>query len=389
MAFPTLGVMSATGYPNNFIATYDGDKNAQGRLIVGWTLNEEAFALNAYTTVIGSDKPIFYYRKYKSEDFVRVVHADGYPERWADGADVPRSIEGPRSTNILVELERFGEMDFIGHMSEDFSDIGSEIPIRQAFFASRGMIRRALKVQGQLTDSTNYPSTGTTHYYTKWGIFANDSTIIGSGQSYPTGYFGVAGTNTGYDGTFDDTFFKKMLNHGMNLIQRRSNSQLQPKDLCLVLNPNTAARLAATREVRAFIAQQQGSLDVIKGKNPTYNGMMYGLPDPFHGLKVVVDGTTRVSVKTSHTTDEAGSYLFPDNMVAVLARPGTVRGLPGTRPYSSILIWQDKKRAMKPQTFPDPENERTKVKFQDMFAARLIGGEIAFVIKDISDPATS
>lgn len=389
MAYPTLGQFSTPGYANTFIPGYAGDGESQKQFIVGWTLNEEAFAFNAYVTVVGADKPVFYYRKYKSEDFVRVSASDQAMRTWADGADMPKTPAGARFTNLLVELRRWGEHDFIGDMSEDYSDIGSQIPLLQKTLASRAMVQRAIDVQAALTTSGEYPSTGTTHYYAKWGVLANDSTIVGSGQTYPTGYFGTAGTNTAYDGTLDDPLFAKMLNHMMGIIQRRTNSQVQPKDLALVLNPNTAARLAKSREVRAYLAQNAGSLAVIQGKTPTYNGMMYGLPDPFHGLKVVVDGTTKTTARHDHVNDDAQVYVVADNQISIVARPGAVSGIPGSRSYGSLVVWQDKKRAMKPKTEPDAFNERVKVGLQDMYAVRLVAPEATATIADISAAATS
>lgn len=390
MAYPTLGVMSTFGYQNVYIPGYQGDGESQKKFLVGFTLNEDAFALNNYVTVVGADKPQAYYLKFNSPDFVRVPFAAGDDLRWMDGTDRPRAQERPRFTNIKYELLRYGDHDFIGDMAEEFSDIGSLIPIMQQTFATQFMVRRAIAAQTALTTSGNYPTDGTTHYYSKWGVLANDSTVVGSGQTYPTGYFGVAGTNTGYDGTLDDPLLKKAINHGLNLIQRRSNSQVQPKDCALVINPNTAARIASTREIRSFIAQQPGVTEIVQGKAPfPYTGMQYGLPDYLYGLKVIVDGTTKNTSKQDHVNSDSQVYVVADNQISIVARPGSVAALPNSRPYSSLVLFQHKKWAMKPETFPDPENHRIKVAFHDMFTVQLVAPEITFTIKDISDPATS
>lgn len=389
MAFPTLGVYSTFGYANVFIPGYAGDGESQKRFIVGYTLNEEDFALNNYITVLGADKPIAYYLKYHSQDFVRVPQAAGNDLRWADGADRPRAQENPRFTNISYELYRYGDQTTIGDMMEEFSDIGSQIPIVQDTFATQFMVRRAIATQTVLTTSTNYPSDGTTHYYTKWGVLANDSSIVGSGQTYPTGYFGTAGTSTGYDGTLDDPLFKKMVNHATGLILRRTNGRVKPQDLCLVVNPNTAARLAATREIRSFNAQQANSIDYTKGQGDFPMWPSFGLPNPLYGLRVIVDPTTKVTAKQDHVNDEVQTYVVADNQVSILARPGSVSGMKGSAAYSSLVLWQHKKFAMKPETFPDVENKRLKIAFSDMYTVQLVAPEGSFTIADISAAATS
>lgn len=383
MAYPTLGQFSTFGYENVYIPGYQGDGESQKRFIVGFTLNEEGFALNNYVTVVGSDKPIAYYQKWKSEDFVRVAHADGVDERWADGSDRPTAPETARFTFIPYELRRYGTHTFLGDMAEQFSDIGSLIPPIQEQFASRFMVRRSIAVQTALTTSGNYPS-ATTHYYAKYGVLANAASSLG----YPTGYFGTAGTQTIYDGTLDDPFIKKTINHAVTLILRRSNGTIKPSDLLLVVNPNTAARLSATREIRSYLAQQSGSLEVLKGQTPSM-WPTFGLPNPLYGLKVMVDATTKVTAKVDHVNDDSQDWVVADDTIEIVARPGSVAAMSGSRPYSSVVLFQHKKWAMKPETFPDPENHRLKVAFSDMFTAELVAPEITFTIQAVDDPATS
>lgn len=383
MAYPTLGQFSTFGYQNVYIPGYQGDGESQKRFIVGFTLNEEGFALNNYVTVVGSDKPIAYYMKFKSEDFVRIPHAGGEDLRWADGTDRPRAQENPRFTNVQYELRRYGDQTTIGDMAEQFSDIGSLLPIVQESFATQFMVRRAISAQTALTTSGNYP-TATTHYYAKYGVLANAAASLG----YPAGYFGTAGTQTIYDGTLDDAFIGKTLNHAMTLILKRSNGNVKPSDLILVMNPNTAARLAKTREIRSYLAQQAGSLDVLKGQTP---GMWptFGLPNPLYGLKVLVDATTKVTSKQDHVNDDSQDWVVADDQISIVARPGSVAALPNSRPYSSLVLFQHKKWAMKPETFPDPENHRVKAAFSDMFTVELVAPEITFTIADVGDAATS
>lgn len=375
MAFPDLGKFSTFGYQNVYIPGYMGDSESQKRYLVGFTLNEEKYALNNIVTVAGVDKPKFFYQRFYSQDFVRVPHAAGIDLRWADGADRPRAQEGPRFTNEPVEVFRYGDMTFLGDMAEDVSDMGSLITFHQTAFSNQFMIRRAIAAHTELTTSTNYPTAGTTHYYATWTALIADDTA----QGYSSGYFGTSGTHYGYSGTLTDPLLGKMIKHGVKQIQKRTNGQVTQKDLVLYMNPNTADRLANSQEIRTYLAQQAGSLAVLQGKEPSVFDTM-GLPTPLYGLKVLVDPTVKVTTKQDHTNDDTQQYVVQDGLISIIARPGSVTGIPGSAPFGSLTLWQHKKYAMKPSTFPDPENRRVKIGFEDMYAVKLVAPEATFTI---------
>ncbi len=377
MAYPALGTFSTPGYANVYLPGYMGDGALQKRLQVGFTMNEEEFALNNYITTYGADIPTFYYQRWYSPDFVRVPHADGVDVRFADGSERARSEEGARHTNELVELRRYGEIDYIGDMAVEFSKIGELIPIRQQTMAGKYMIRRAIASITALTTSTNYPSGGTVHLYATWNALATAAASLG----YSATYFGTVGTHTALDGTINDPLLGKALKHGVLTILKRSNGRVKPTDLVLLMNPNTANRLANTQEIRAYMAQQSGSLDVLKGQNPSL-WPTFGLPNPLYGLKVLVDPTVKVTTKQDHVNEDTQVFVVPDGLISIVARPGSVTGMPGTEAFSSLGLWQHKKWAMKPETFRDEQNHRTALGFVDMYAVALTGPEITFTITD-------
>lgn len=377
MAYPGVAAFSTFGYQNVFIPGYIGDKESQKRLIVGFTLNEDEAALNNYVTVYGADEPKFYYTRYYSPDFARRPHSTGVDMRWADAAERPKAQEGPRFRNQLVEMVRYGTVDYIGDMVVDLSKVGPLIPIRQQTFAGEFMLNRAIQTITALTTSTNYPSGGTTHYYADYGDLANVAVTLG----YSANYFGVAGTNTILDGTINDPLIGKVLKHGVLTILKRSNGRIKPQDLMLLMNPNTANRLANTQEIRAYMAQQVGSIDVIKGKEPSL-WPTFGLPNPLYGLKVIVDPTVKVTTKQDHVNEDTQGFVVPDGLIAIVARPGGVSGMPGSEGFGSLALWQHKTWAMKPETFPDPQNHRVALTFMDMFAVDLVAPEVTFTIVD-------
>lgn len=373
MAYPGLGQFSTFGAQNVYMPGYMGDDASQKRLMVGYTWNEEDFALNNYSTVFGADKQKFFYNRWRSEDFVRVPQTTAVDMLWADGTDRPKADEKPRFTSEAVELYRYGLYDFIGDMVEDYSDIGSLIPIMQDKFAARCMLVRALFAQTEITTSTNYP---TGHYYADYGDLANDASTLG----YPASYFGTAGTNTIADGTLNDGLIGKVIKHAVKLINRKTNGQVKPSDLVIVMNPNTADRLANSQEIRVYLAQQVNSIDVLQGEGATALWDTFGLPKKLYGIKVMVDPTVYTNAKQDHVNADTQSYVWADGLISIMARPGSVKGMPNSASFGSLAIWQHKKWAMKPTTSYDADNRRTKVMFEDMFQTVLVAPEATFTL---------
>lgn len=375
MAYPTIGGFSAPGYQGIYIPGYMGDGETQRRLMVGFTLNEEDFPLNNYISVFPTDVPKFFYNRWNSADAVRVPFGSGDDERWADGAERPRDGEEMRMIAEAVEVFRYGKTSYLGEMAQDLSRVGNLLKINQNVQAGKNMLRRSIQTQTALTDSTNYPTTGTKHYYATWTALAADAVT----QGYPANYFGVSGTNFAADGTINDPLLGKALSHGVKQILKRSNGRVGMNDLCILMNPNTADRLKNAQEIRAYMAQQAGSIEVLKGQNPKM-WPTFGIPDPLYGLKIIVDGTVKVTSKQDHVNNDTQDFVVGDGLLSIIARPGSVQGMPESEAFGSLALWQHKKYAMKAETFADTYNHRIAYGVSDMFAVKLVAPEITFTI---------
>lgn len=380
MAYPAINQFSAPGYQNIYLPNYMGDGELQKRLIVGFTMDEETQALNNWVTMFGADEPRFYFQRWASGDFVRLPHATGIDRRWAPGTDRPRSDEAPRFTNEIVELFRYGDQAYIDDATVDLSKIGPLVQIIQKKFATRYMIQRAVESITELRTSGNYPSSGILNYYATWSSLA--SAAGGTLTQYPTNYFGISGTHYAADGTLNDPLLRKMIGHAVKNILLRSNGRVTITDLMILINPNTADRLANSQEIRVYNAQQVNSMDITQGKSPSM-WPTFGLPNPIAGVKVFVDPTVYVTSKQDHQNEDTQTFVIPDGHLSIVARPGSVVGMPGSEGFGSVAVWQHKKWAMKPETFPDVPNKRLNVAFMDWFKAKLVAPEITFTIADI------
>lgn len=383
MPFPIALPFQPPGYSNNYIPGYMGDGEAQNRLMVGYALNEDTIALNKWVTVVGVDTPRAFYPTFNSSDFVRLKNTTGNDRRWADAAERPVAMMGVRFTNREFLLERYGESSFVGNMGEDFSQIGSLITLNQEQLASRALVWRSIVAASVVTNSAKYITTAapavTDNYFATWASMI--ATLCGaSPKPYPTGYFG-----TGlYSGTINLPVVKRFLGHCAKEIYRRTNGQVQIKDLLFLVNPTTALKLAATEEFQAYQAQQAGSLAVIRGETPEYTDLTYGLPERVYSIKAVADGTAYTlgaPVQNSTVADYGlQTHVIPDDFICVMARPGSVAGMKGGKPFSAMVLFQNTKRALKPSTFPDQRSERVEVAVEDMFTADMVAPDCAFAI---------
>jgi len=388
VAFPYSLPMQPPGYVNVIIPGYFGDGEAHARLLIGHALDEDAVALNQWATVVGVDKPIAYYPVFNSSDFVRLKDRTGNDRLWQDSAERPTAMQGVRFTTKKFELERYGESAYVGNMAEEYTEIGSLIVLNQEQLASRALVWRSVVAGAIITDPTKYFTSATPgvldNYFATWA--AMTGALTGAGKPYPTNWFG-----TGlYSGTIVSPVFKRFMGHAAREIRRRTNGRVKISQLLALANPNTFAKLAATEEMHAYIAQQAGSLAVLKGENPEFVEPVYGLPQPTYQIKMVGDATTitlgppldptTANIAAGITDYGNQQYVIPDDFIAVLTRPGTVVGLRGSTGFSSVVLFQNKSRALKPTTFPDVRSERVEVAMEDHFTVDHVAPDCSFAV---------
>jgi len=365
-----------------------GDAERHAQLLVGYTLNEDIVALNQWITVVGVDAAKAYYPVFNSADFVRQKDLTGNDRTWQDAAERPTGVQQVRFTTRSFELERYGESSFVGNLAQEYTQIGDLVVLNQEQLASRALVWRTIVAAATITDPTKYFTTAVPgvrdNYFATWAAMA--TALTGAGKPYPTGYFG-----TGlYTGTINIPVFKRWVAHVAQVIFKRTNGRVKMKDLLFLANPTTMGKLASTEEMHAYQAQQAGSLALLKGENPEFDEMVPGLPQPCYNMKVVADGTgyalgapldpTAANIVSGINDYGNQSYVLPDDFIAVLTRPGSVVGMKGSKGFSSMVLFQNKSRALKPTTFPDVRNERVEVAMEDMFTTELVAPDCTFGI---------
>jgi hypothetical protein len=107
--------------------------------------------------------------------------------------------------------------------------------------------------------------------------------------------------------------------------------------LALLINPNTAVKMAKSAEIHSYMSGSPFSLGMIQDSlNALVN---WGLPSSLYGIKVIVEDAVRVtSQKKQARTDE---YCLPDQTAVLVARPGEIVQVDGTFSTVALMVAEE------------------------------------------------
>lgn len=288
---------------NTFIPSFD----ASGQLIVAYSRNPRDFKVNQYTTLTPVKKSIGYYLRITAEVAGRILHSNLVDRIWHDGNDAPsltwdnEAFEfQPYATNRYVKGFR------LGYKAVDQAD--------WKILASHAAIAAQATMTGR----------------TQMAITALSTT--GNYDSGHSGTFASFGGATANAGTVAAPALKKGLLAASELILKDTLGVVQPKDLIFVVNPEDARKIAASEELMDQFKQSQYAWPwAVEGKE-VRNGM-WGLPDTYTGIKIVVEDAVKVTSDKGET--KVSTYVLPSGTGLLLARPGSLIGQEGATSYST------------------------------------------------------
>jgi hypothetical protein len=369
MAFST-----ATTYPqavsyspiapyNVFIPGYDGE--ARARLLVEYTLNPKKFALNEYVTILPVTLPAGYYRKVMPTDYVRVPYSDGRNMRWVDGQPsgaLYNREQSRRFTNIPYELLRVKQDRNIGWLTQQFSPY-DELKGTQNMLASIMMTFRAVQCVNTALNTSFYDATR--HVAT--------ASALGGG-------FWSQGTPA-------QPYFKTALDNIRDVIMQDSIGMVDVDYLRIVLSPTAASAISRSQEIRVFLSEQAGSLDVLTGDKPDAL-KTWSLPKKYNGFDICVEKAvyvpTLITDNATTALDGTPQYVMPYNSAFVCARPGSLVSEDGGVNFSTIQLLELKGQAFKVFMKDLGEQEQyTYVRVEDFFLPIVAAPETGFVITNL------
>lgn len=313
--------------------------------VIGFIRKPEEFKLNEYVSYMESKTSVGLYWKIGRDVMVRADNLDN--DVWSDGDVRPSGEDGTKVPFEALEFRtiRRDEPWQLGYMALDQAATGFDLKaVYAASAASRMMTKRARRAWTALETESNWTAVGHT---------ATASELSG-----------IAGSDAFWKNASSDRLSPsynaiwKTCNESVRQILRDTNGGVKFGDLCLVISPDLALEMAQSDEISNYVREQAGSEKILRDGFNGYNDL-WGLPDRYRGLKIVVEDSMYVSEKPLASGVESTSRLYvkSSSSAHILARPGKLDGVPGSRNFSTFHIYHYG-GLLKVTAFNDQRNER-------------------------------
>jgi hypothetical protein len=137
-------------------------------------------------------------------------------------------------------------------------------------------------------------------------------------------------------------------------ITLNSNAVVDPSEVVVIMNPNTAKAIAQSNEVTDTVKQSPFGLDSLMYKGDL-NFSRWGLPSMLFGVgDVVVETSVYNAANPNSSGTGTQQFVMPDGDILFLARPGAIEGQMGS--FSTVHGYF--KEEMTVETWNDPVNRR-------------------------------
>jgi len=325
--------MAGPSFPSG-TNTYVPSTSATQSLIVGFSRNPRTFKVAQYCQYVPASKMQGLYWQWTSRQGARILTANDAEHIWMDGDAAPIGPNETFQTKGFMCIRRAYSFLLGGLAVEqaDFPLLAAEASVA----AQQAMTARTMLVHTALNGVA-------------WGTntAAVDNGILPSGQDWSTGSVGYS-SNSGPN-------IKQSLMYGSAVVHKQTIGVVQPYQLTLVINPNTAMMMARSTEIQDYLKQSEYARSQLRGDSPSMNGQ-WGLPDVLYGHPVAVEDAVRVSSNFGAATDTL-DYILPDGVAYLVARQGDLQGIYGAKSYSTVQIFFYKDE-MTVKTMYDTQNER-------------------------------
>ena len=344
--------------------TFIPNSAASQSLIVGYSRNPGTFRISQYAQYIKAKQRLGLYYVWRSKQGARILTTNDAEHIWVDGDAAPtgvNNLEGWETKQFMTTRRCYAYL--MGKQAVDQADFGL-LASQAGVSAMQAMTARTMLVQTALTNAV-------------WGdntAKVNDG-ILASGQTWATGNDG-SGSNQGPN-------IKRSLQYGAKIVHQKTLGSVQPNQLSLVVNPNTAQLMAASTEIQDYIKQSPFAMAQLRQDVPAQNGQ-WGLPNTLYGHNVVVEDAVRVSTNKNAATDTI-SYILPDGVAYLIAREGELEGFAESRSFSTIQIffYQDE---LTVRTMYDSINERYLGQVISDYAPLVVSTASGFRFTDVGLP---
>lgn len=375
--------------PASFTAhqTFVPNFDASGKLVVAFSRNIKDFPINKWITLTPVKQLAGYYLRIVPENAARIVNAKVEDSIWPDGQPAPI---GQFNTEVLDWKQfvcfRYVSPYAIGKLAVDSADF-DVMTLHQRQAAQQRMTGRAQLVFKKLVPGSQAEAQSMWLNHWAYGPnTANLSLALKEGNGTPAG-----GTNPGnaYNGDAFQPNFKKILQTIAVKINQDTFGVVSTKNLCVVVNPNTAVRLSQSAEVHAYLKESPYALAQIRGDEKNQNAI-WGLPERLYGFEIVVDDTVMVGDNPLVQTDpnkspfeymQTKSYVLPDNALLVVAKPNSLVSPIGPN-FSTATIFAYEEMVVEEKY--DEDNRLYRGRVIDTIGVELTAPVSGYFVKDIS-----
>lgn len=323
MATPVINAGRPSAYN-----VYVPNPEATGGLLVGYSRNTTDFPVNRYIEIFPVDKMVGLYASWTSRNAARVVSNTAAEYKWNDGEPRPPGLNNLESFAFLeYRTQRYAHTFTLGELTTD--QMSFDLLMTQLRdMGQQCMTARTMLVQSALS-AANWNNNSA--YVNPTGAPGGSNTILSAGQDWSNGGDGL-GSNAA-------PYIKRSIQYGVQAINLATIGVVRGKDLTLVVNPNTAQWMSSSGEIQAYVRSSPFAMSQMRGDVPNQNGE-WGLPTRLYGVGIEVEDAVRVSTRYS-ANDQAGlsatlGYVMPNGVAYLLAKPGKLVGMAGSRSFSTI-----------------------------------------------------
>lgn len=327
---------------NTFIPTMNGEATAG--LVVNFSRNPKDFKLPRWASYTPVKRWQGYYLRMNIDQCARVLDIKGNRNIWPRGNDAPQltwNTEAFAWQSFMTERYAYG---FV--IPDDAEQQGDFSPTTQ---------NNAVEAQRAMTQRTQIAVTAaiTTGNY--------DASHVDTATNWGGGYLNA--------GTAANPIFKRALETAYRRVHLDTRGTVKPGDMVVVMDPATAHLISQSEEIHSYLKESPFALAQLKGDTPGQNDN-WGLPPMYAGFRIEIEDSVKVSTPQNQTFGQDGTYIWPWDTVAMLARPGGLIAPEGATSFSTVHVFL--KEDMSVEQFQDPINRRTTARIVDDFGIGVV-----------------
>jgi hypothetical protein len=332
--------MTYPGGSNTFIPSFE----ASGKLVTDFSRNPATFNINKYAALIKVNKRVGYFQKREIDESVR-TSADGAEWLWADGMAAGDNYIEQGFEWSPYACRRYQFPFSLGEQAIEQAE-WNIVASYAATAASIAMTLRTKLALAKLVNPALMTQTAT-------------ATALGGGK---------------WDvGTVAAPYIKAGLMAAVSAIHKATNGVVQPSNLALLVNPNTAVKMAKSQEIHNYMSGSPFSLPLL-----TNNLVQWGLPDSLYGVPVIVEDAVRVTSKKKET--RVDEYCLPDQTAVLVARPGEIVQVDGT--FSTIGLFMAEEMSVESRV--EIDNRRTVGRVVEDFDIQVVSPISGYLITAVT-----